>query len=117
MSNTSETIVSSVEVNVPSWMDDATSDMVKEIMEFLCESISQKMPDGINGVAVSYAMINIIIATLGSAFKGGTSDVMKANVLLVAVGLDDLLSSAISEMEKRVNPEVMRLIVETEGTA
>jgi len=117
MSDTNKTIMSSVEVNVPTWMDEDTCDVVKKTMSDICEFLTKNNPGGINGVAASYAMMNIMIATLGSAFRSGGSDSMKANVLLVAVSLDDLLTNAIDEMHKHVSPDVLRLITETEGNA
>lgn len=117
MKDTQGIPVSSVEIHVPTWMDERLCLMVQEIMEALCETLATKMPEGVNGVAVSYALMNLIVGTLSSAFHEGADETVKSNVFLISVGLEDMLSKCMMEMEKQIDPEIVRLIMDTEGSA
>lgn len=106
-----------VNIVVPSWMSKDGIEETENLMEIFCEALSLSRPDGIAGVPVSFAMANMIIGTLGSAFNAISDTTAKANVLFVASAILDLITAEVERMKSAVPKQLAKLAVETEGNA
>lgn len=110
-------INSAIEISTPSWMSDEVAQTVQDITQILCNSLAENCPDGVNGVAVTYAMMNMIVGALGSAFAAAEDPSTKANVLMVSTSLGALFMDNFEDMQSKVPPDMVKLIMETGGNA
>ena len=105
------------EIQIPSWMSDEVAKDVEEMTGFLCDVIAERKPEGVNGVAITYAMMNMIISSLSAAFSSSNDTSVKANVLLVTTSLGAMFMDNFENMQNKVPPDMVKLIMETGGNA
>jgi len=105
------------EIQIPSWMNDEVAKDVEEMTAFLCDMIAEKKPEGVNGVAITYAMMNMIVSSLSAAFSSSEDASVRANVLLVTTSLGALYMDNFESMQRKLPPDMVKLIMETEGNA
>jgi hypothetical protein len=105
------------EIQIPSWMNDEVAKDVEEMTGFLCDVIAEAKPEGVNGVAITYAMMNMIVSSLSAAFSSSDDASVRANVLLVTTSLGAMFMDNFENMQNKVPPDMVKLIMETGGNA
>jgi type IV secretory pathway VirB3-like protein len=106
-----------VMVVVPKWMNEEGIEETESLMEIFCEALALHRPEGIAGVPVSFAMTNMIIGTLSAAFDNINDNTAKANVLIVASSVLELMSDEVKRMKALIPKDLVRLVGETGGNA